>query len=135
MPPGRPGNKMNKRQELNKAKLYCAFREMVEAENDSLYVVIIGELLKEDPTLADYFLETFCVGEAKKIVKRLFTDCLDNLEWNQRGLVAANIASDKCIAMRRTGKEPDRDALFEETLKGGAALYSYVKNVKLQEPL
>ena len=119
MPPGRPGNKMNKRQELNKAKLYCAIREMVKAENDSLYVVIIGELLKEDPTLADYFLETVCAGEAKKIVsaKRLFADCLDNLEWHQRGLVAANIASDKCVAMRRTGKEPDREALFEETLK------------------
>lgn len=119
MPPGRPGKKMNKRQELNKAKLYCAFREMVKGEDYILYAVIIGELLKEDPTLADYFIETVCAGETKKIVsaKRLFADCLDNLEWHQRGLVAANIASDKCVAMRRTGKEPDREALFEETLK------------------
>lgn len=119
MPPGRPRKKMNKRQELNKAKLYCAFREMVEGEDYILYAVIIGELLKEDPTLADYFIETVCAGETKKIVsvKRLFADCLDSLEWHQRGLVAANIASDKCVAMRRTGKEPDREALFEETLK------------------
>ena len=120
MPPGRPGKKMNKRQELNKAKLYCAFREMVKAIGDDIfYAVIIGELLKEDPTLADYFLETVCAGEAKKIVsaKRLLTDCLDNLEWHQRGLAAANIASDKCVAMRRTGKEPDREAIFEETIK------------------
>ena len=110
---------MNKRQELNKAKLYCAFREMVKVEDDGLYAVIIGELLKEDPTLVDYFLETACDGEALKIVsaKRLFTDCSDNLEQYQRELAVANRASDKCVAVRHTGKKPDRDALYAQALK------------------
>ena len=110
---------MNKKQELNKAKLYCAFREMVKVEDDGLYAVIIGELLKEDPTLVDYFLETACDGEALKIVsaKRLFTDCSDNLEQYQRELAVANRASDKCVAVRHTGKKPDRDALYAQALK------------------
>ena len=110
---------MNKRQELNKAKLYCAFREMVKTDDDSFYAVIIGELLKEDPTLADYFLETACDGEVLKIAsaKRLFTDCSDNLEWYRRELAVANRASDKCVAVRHTGKKPDRDALYAQALK------------------
>ena len=131
---------MNKRQELNKAKLYHAYVNAPKSEDflfyaviigellhedptlmnyfeDFLfYAVIIGELLHEDPTLMNYFVEVTCDGDDVKTIatKRVLTSLFDNLELHKRDLVAANIAGDKCAVVKRAGQKPDLDAIYKE---------------------
>lgn len=110
---------MNKKQELNKAKYFFAFKEMIKSEYEEFFAVIVGESLREEPELEDYFVKTVCGDDAKKIevTRKLLRECSDNLELYRRKIVVANMFADKCLAAKLAGKEPDREALFEETLK------------------